>query len=96
MRLTRLKLFVLFLWRWLTVIHKIGSYPSLDGTPIAGDTVELTDEYARTNIEITGGVHDITSGDPFGIEVYGVGSYTSYMYPGGLDLKEVDVDVVVK
>jgi hypothetical protein len=78
---------------YLTVVHKTGSYPSLDGITIAGDTVEITDEYARTNLQIAGGVHDITSTEPFGIEVYGVGSYTSYMYPGGLDLKEVDVVV---
>ena len=27
-----------------------------------------------------------TSTAPFGIEVYGYGEYTSYMYPGGLNL----------
>jgi hypothetical protein len=29
---------------YLTVVHKTGSYPSLDGITIAGDTVEITDE----------------------------------------------------
>jgi hypothetical protein len=29
--------------------------------------------------------------DGFGIAVYGVGSYTSYMYPGGLDVKQINV-----
>ncbi len=28
---------------------------------------------------------------PFGITVYGVGDYTSYMYPGGLDLEKIFV-----
>jgi hypothetical protein len=32
------------------------------------------------------GVHNATSSANFGIEVYGYGSYTSYMYPGGLNL----------
>jgi hypothetical protein len=32
------------------------------------------------------GVHNASSATPFGIEVYGYGSYTSYMYPGGLNL----------
>jgi hypothetical protein len=27
----------------------------------------------------------------FGIIVYGVGDYTSYMYPGGLDLEQIFV-----
>ena len=31
--------------------------------------------------------HAATGSLPFGIQVYGYGSYTSYMYPGGLDLK---------
>ena len=37
----------------------------------------------------TGGcnpVHQATATVPFGIEVYGYGAYTSYMYPGGLNL----------
>ena len=38
-------------------------------------------------MKISGGAHNITSPKKFGIAVYGVGSYTSYMYPGGLDLK---------
>jgi hypothetical protein len=28
----------------------------------------------------------------FGISVYGYGSYTSYWYPGGLDLKSIVVE----
>jgi hypothetical protein len=28
---------------------------------------------------------------PFGIVVYGFGSYTSYMYPGGLDLTAINI-----
>jgi hypothetical protein len=33
--------------------------------------------------------HEILSGSPFGIVVYGYGKDTSYMYPGGLDLKRI-------
>jgi hypothetical protein len=35
--------------------------------------------------------HAISSSKPFGIVVYGYGQYTSYMYPGGLDLKHITV-----
>ena len=38
-----------------------------------------------------GAVHTMSSDVPFGIVVYGYGMYTSYMYPGGLDLKTIDV-----
>lgn len=34
-------------------------------------------------------VFRIVSTHPFGIEVYGYGAFTSYMYPGGLDLRKI-------
>ena len=41
---------------------------------------------------IAGGSHTVTTDAPegCGIQVYGVGSYTSYMYPGGLDVRQID------
>lgn len=83
-----------YVHNYLTVIHKIGAYPTLDGLPITGQTVEINDEYARTNLEIDAGIHGIESPEPFAITVYGVGQYTSYMYPGGLDLRNVPVLVL--
>lgn len=79
-----------YLRNYITVIHKKGEIPVLDAFPISGDTVEITDEYARTNLEIDGGIHYIESSGYFGLTVYGVGRYTSYMYPGGLDLQKID------
>jgi hypothetical protein len=40
---------------------------------------------------MTAGRHHIEAvGDTrFGIKVYGVARYTSYLYPGGLDLEEI-------
>lgn len=43
-----------------------------------------------TRVEIPGGTHHITASQPFGIVVYGYGSYTSYMYPGGLNFEEIN------
>ena len=34
-------------------------------------------------------VHTINSSAAFGIVVYGYGRFTSYMYPGGLDLERI-------
>jgi hypothetical protein len=81
-----------YVHNYLTVIHEDGDTPELDGAPIAGDTVDIAVDHVRTNLEIPAGIHQITSGSPFGILVYGVGSYTSYMYPGGLDLEEIEVE----
>jgi IgGFc binding protein len=33
--------------------------------------------------------HEIHADQPFGIVVYGYGLYTSYMYPGGMDVKHI-------
>jgi len=35
------------------------------------------------------GAHEITATKPVGVQVMGYGSYTSYQYPGGLDLKSI-------
>jgi hypothetical protein len=47
--------------------------------------------FVTATIELVGGAHTITADDVFGIIVYGVGDYTSYMYPGGLDLEQIFV-----
>ncbi|MFO0671164.1 MAG: hypothetical protein U0235_16310 [Polyangiaceae bacterium] len=35
------------------------------------------------------GVHTISSTKPVGLEVVGFGAYTSYHYPGGLELAPI-------
>jgi hypothetical protein len=84
-----------YVHNYLTVVHEVGVFPVLDGDSIVGQgiSVNITDDYSKTELEIDGGIHYIESEGPFAITVYGVGRYTSYMYPGGLDLAKVDVDV---
>ena len=36
-----------------------------------------------------GGAHTLTADKPVGLQVMGYGSYTSYQYPGGLNLKAI-------
>ncbi|MBI5477942.1 MAG: IgGFc-binding protein [Deltaproteobacteria bacterium] len=78
---------------YLTIIAKVGSTVLLDGNPITGFTAIGSGDYGANKLTIQGGTHTITTDgtDGFGIMVYGVGSYTSYMYPGGLDVKEIYV-----
>ena len=47
--------------------------------------------YSVARHEVAGGPHTIVGADPFGIVVHGYGSYTSYMYPGGLNLATIVV-----
>jgi hypothetical protein len=62
----------------------------LDGVAISDDEYEPV---GKSNHRVARHVlddkqfHIVKSDKPFGITVYGYGSYTSYMYPGGLDVK---------
>jgi hypothetical protein len=43
---------------------------------------------ARVEVSNQGdGTHALSGDQKFGVQVYGYGQYTSYWYPGGLDLK---------
>jgi hypothetical protein len=63
----------------------------LDGAAMGGFAPVGGTGFGVANTSISGGVHTITSSSPFGIVVYGFGAYTSYMYPGGLDLQRINV-----
>ncbi len=61
---------------------------TLDGQPVAESEFKpLGAGMKVAKVKIQGGSHLASSPNPFGIAVYGVGDYTSYMVPGGLDLK---------
>jgi hypothetical protein len=75
----------------VNVTAPAGTTVMLDGAPVSGfDPVGGTG-YGVARVMIPGGAHTITGSAEFGIVVYGFGSYTSYMYPGGLDLEAIDV-----
>lgn len=38
---------------------------------------------------VEGGIHSLTSAEPFGVVIYGLGTYTSYAYPAGLNLEQI-------
>jgi hypothetical protein len=80
-----------YVFNFLTVIHLADALVELDGEYIPQSSMMINDEWERTNFTISGGIHYIEAGSPFAINVHGVGSYTSYMYPGGLDLAKIDV-----
>jgi hypothetical protein len=80
---------------YVDIIAPVGASVSLDGgaaitlTPIGGSGYAL----GRVNPLGAGpandGNHSITGTAGFGISVYGYGQYTSYWYPGGLNLTNV-------
>jgi hypothetical protein len=74
---------------FVNVIAPSSASISLDDAFVAESkfTAIGTTSFKSAKLAITGGSHRIHSTVAFGITVYGVGAYTSYMYPGGLDLK---------
>jgi hypothetical protein len=81
-------------YNFVNVITEKGATPSLDGAPIGGTPSPIgSTGFQVTRLPVKGGAHSISGDKPFGIVVYGYGAYTSYMYPGGLDLNSIAVDI---
>jgi hypothetical protein len=81
---------------WIDVLAPVGASVKLDGVaiPAASYTKVGAQPFAVAHqlLSSTGSQgHSIDSATPFGLVVYGYGSRTSYMYPGGLDLRVVAV-----
>jgi hypothetical protein len=77
---------------FISVVAEIGTTVMLDDAPLAGDASDVGDtdyHVVRARLPEGGGVHHIHADAPFGLTVYGYGRFTSYMYPGGLDLKRI-------
>ena len=68
-----------------------GATITLDGTQLpASDFKQVGNQpFAVAHEQLPPGTegHSIDGDQPFGLYVYGYGSRTSYMYPGGLDLR---------
>jgi IgGFc binding protein len=77
---------------FVNVTAPAGADVTLDGAPIAKSEFHAIGasgfSVARHELASTD-FHEIASSVPFGIVVYGYGKDTSYMYPGGLDLKRI-------
>jgi hypothetical protein len=78
---------------FVNVIAPKGATVSVDGVMIGSSefTGIGTSNFAvaRHQLEGTTDVHKIAASSEVGIVVYGYGKDTSYMYPGGLDLKRI-------
>jgi hypothetical protein len=73
----------------VNIIAPTGATVVLDGALLGGFEPIGGTVMSTTSQRIRGGAHAIEGTAPFGILVYGFGSYTSYFYPGGLDLRRI-------
>ncbi len=59
---------------------------TVDGTPV---TLSAFGNYRAARVPVTAGAHKIVCPDGCGVEVYGYDEAVSYMFAGGLDLKQI-------
>lgn len=74
---------------YVNVIAPSGTAVNLDGSAVTGWAVVGSTGFSVAKVQLSNagnGNHVINSSLPFGITVYGYGQWTSFWYPGGLDL----------
>jgi hypothetical protein len=78
---------------WAVIIAPTGTSITLDSLPVSTAATPI----ASTNYGVIrtqlgpgqSGAHVLVASNPVGLQVMGYGAYTSYTYPGGLDLKYI-------
>lgn len=78
---------------YVDVVAKVGTKLKLDGVEVSLSPDTLA-EYEVTRIKLgpgpnDDGAHVLEADQAIGIQVFGYGSYTSYHYPGGLNLSAI-------
>jgi hypothetical protein len=81
---------------YVDIVAKTGTTMTLDGqTPTATPQAVGSSGYSVSRVQLGSGAsqppgaHVLSASQAVGIQVVGYGSYTSYMYPGGLDLVRI-------
>jgi len=80
-----------YTYNFVNIVAPTGTNVAIDGAPV--DPTSFTaiggTGLSVSRLQISGGAHSMTGDNNFGIVVYGYGSYTSYIYPGGLNLETI-------
>jgi len=77
---------------YIDVVSPAGTTLTLDGAKVDGGFRAIANGLGVSRILLgpgKNGAHTLLASEPVGMQVIGYGSYTSYMYPGGLDLKAI-------
>jgi hypothetical protein len=82
-----------------SIIAPKGASVRVDGKAVdtSGMTMIGKSSYGVVHVLLSSdsGVHTLEASMEVGLSVYGYGAYTSYMYPGGVDLKRITVPPVL-
>jgi IgGFc binding protein len=78
---------------YVDIVAKAGTTMTLDNAAVTTAPQAVgTSGYSVYRVQLgagQAGAHVLGASQPVGIQVVGYGSYTSYMYPGGLDLQRI-------
>ncbi len=74
----------------LLVVRSPGAALTLDGAPVTASWQPIGGREIAV-IPLAGGTHVINGTEPFGLVAYGLGSFTSYATPAGLNLTPITV-----
>ncbi|MDQ3031661.1 MAG: IgGFc-binding protein [Myxococcota bacterium] len=74
----------------LLIVRPPGLALTLDGAPVTG-TFTMVGAREVGVIRLDGGTHSISAEDPFGVIAYGLGTFTSYATPAGLNLEPITI-----
>lgn len=76
----------------LSLLRNLGHGHGADGAPVAEQPTLIGSGFGVTRIQLgsgNDGAHVLESDKPVGLQVLGYGDYTSYQYPGGLNLGRI-------
>ena len=74
---------------YVDIVQPMDAVLTLDGAAVTAKPTLISSGFGVTRVRLgigKGGAHVLEGDKPFGIQVLGYGSYTSYQYPGGLNL----------
>jgi hypothetical protein len=74
----------------LLVVRPPGLAITLDGAPLSATFTPIGGSEVAV-VPLDGGTHTMSAAMPFGIIAYGMGSFTSYATPAGLDLEPITI-----
>jgi hypothetical protein len=74
----------------LLIVRPPGLALMLDGAPVTASFATIGAREVGV-VLVPGGTHSITAEDPFGVIAYGLGSFTSYATPAGLNLEPITI-----
>ncbi len=74
------------------IVQPMSAKINLDGMDVAQQPVAISSNYGINRVTLgpgNNGAHVLLATEAVGIQVVGYGSYTSYQYPGGMNLKTI-------